>query len=561
MLLPLWMRVIGFIGSMLLIVSSFFILTKIIDKYFFVSVPKYGGSLNEGIVGRPRLINPVIAKTEVDRDLVSLIYSGLMRASGDTLENDLADKVNISEDGKTYTITLKDNAYFHDGTKVTSDDVVFTVERIQNKGLPVKSPLAPSFNGVTVNKQDEKTVIFELDKPHSTFTESLTFGILPKHIWEPIGITDFDQTDYNLEPVGSGPYSFKSVERNTKNGLSKKYTLKSFDKYVHGRPYISELNIFFYGSDDDRITAFEDGEISQLASVQTSFAKGIEESKDPILTANMPRIFGLYLNDQKKTIFQDSAVRKALDLAMPREKIVEEVLLNYANIEDSPFPGLSSSSTKSEDSNVRFLEAEATLEKAGWKKNESGILEKTDKKSKQSVKLEFSISLPDIPELATSAQIIKESFDKLGANVEIKRYDLGTFTADILTSREFDTALFGQVTGRNPDPYPFWHSSQKSHGMNIAQYSNKEVDDNITKLSRTFDHNERELLIQKINDTIKSDRPALFTYSPKFIYIIDKSVKGIELPLMTTASERFSNIENWYVSSERIWKFLAKNNE
>ncbi len=246
---------------------------------------------------------------------------------------------------------------------------------------------------------------------------------------------------------------------------------------------------------------------------------------------------------------------------MPREKIVEEVLLNYANIEDSPFPGLSSSSTKSEDSNVRFLEAEATLEKAGWKKNESGILEKTDKKSKQSVKLEFSISLPDIPELATSAQIIKESFDKLGANVEIKRYDLGTFTADILTSREFDTALFGQVTGRNPDPYPFWHSSQKSHGMNIAQYSNKEVDDNITKLSRTFDHNERELLIQKINDTIKSDRPALFTYSPKFIYIIDKSVKGIKLPLMTTASERFSNIENWYVSSERIWKFLAKNNE
>jgi ABC-type transport system substrate-binding protein len=149
--LPFPLRVLGFLASITLIASSFFIGTAILDKYFFVSVPKHGGSLNEGVIGRPRLINPVVAKTEVDRDLVSLIYSGLFRPTGDTLEPDLAEKVEISEDGKIYTVTLKSDATFHDGKPLTASDVIFTVERIQNKGLPIKSPLAPNFNGVNVS--------------------------------------------------------------------------------------------------------------------------------------------------------------------------------------------------------------------------------------------------------------------------------------------------------------------------------------------------------------------------------------------------------------------------
>lgn len=526
------------------------------DRYFFVSVPMHGGSLNEGVVGRPRLINPIVAKTEVDRDLVSLIYSGLFRPSGDILEPDLAKSLEISDDGKTYTVVLKDEATFHDGNPVTAADVVFTVERIQNKGLPIKSPLAPSLGGVNVTSVDNNTVIFALDKPHANFTETLTFGILPKHIWEPVGTVDFDQTNYNLEPIGSGPYKFESVVRNSKNGLSTKYVLEPFKNYVHGQPFIKELNIYFYGSEDERMAAYEDGEIKQMGGVQTSFAKEVSEKGVPIITAQMPRIFGLYLNQPKKPIFEDDVVREALDLAMPREKIISEIFNGYAEAEEAPFPG--TIATKDNPIDARILMAESLFEKNGWAKNADGVLEKTNKKTKTVSKLEFAISLPDIPELTASAQIIVEEWKRLGINAELKTFDLGTFTSEILTTRNYDAALFGQVTGRDPDPYSFWHSSQKTHGMNIAQYGSKSVDESITTLAKTFDSEKREELLIKISETIAEDRPALFTYSPKFIYVVDKSLSGVELPLLSTASERFSHIEDWYVTSERTWKFLSK---
>ncbi len=555
--LPLPIRVLGFVASISLVASTFFIGTAILDKYFFISVPKHGGSLNEGIIGRPRLINPVVAKTEVDRDLVTLIYSGLFRPSGDTLEPDLAEKMEVSEDGKTYTVTIRKDATFHDGKPVTAADIVFTVERIQNKGLPIKSPLAPNFNGVNVTSVDNQTVIFALDKPHATFTETLTFGILPKHIWEPVGTVDFDQTNYNLEPIGSGPYKFKQVIRNSKNGLSAEYVLESFKKYNHGEPYIKNLNIFFYGSEEDRVRAYRSGEISQVAGIQTALAKEVEANKSPVLTAQMPRIFGLYLNQPRKPILQDDVVRKVLDLAMPREKIITEVFNGYAKAEEAPFPETIEATDSPDD--ARFLMAESLLEKNGWTKNSDGILEKTTtvKKVKTTTKLEFAISLPDIPELTTSAQIIASEWKKLGIGVELKTYDLGTFTSEVLTTRNFDAALFGQVTGRDPDPYSFWHSSQKTHGMNIAQYGSKSVDDDINTLAKTFDSNKREELLVKISKEIAGDRPAIFTYSPKFIYVVDKSLEGVSLPLMTTASERFSHIENWYVEKERTWKFLS----
>lgn len=556
--LPLSIRILGFIASITLVVSTFFIGVNLIDKYFFVSVPKHGGVLNEGVIGRPRLINPVVSKTEVDRDLSSLIYSSLFKPNNNTLEPDAAESFEISEDGKVYTVTLKDGITFHDGMPLTAADVIFTVERIQNKGLPVKSPLAPNFNGVNATSVDDKTIIFSLDKPHATFLETLTFGILPKHIWEPVGIADFDQTNYNIEPIGSGPYKFKEIVRNSKNGLATKYALTSFENYIHGEPFIENLNIYFYGSEDDRASAFNDSEITQIAGVQTFFAKELESRKKPIITAQMPRIFGVYLNQEKNSILGDDAIRKALDLSMPREKIINEVFNGYAESEESPFPGMIKATSSEAD--ARFLTAEALLEKNGWKKNDEGFLEKTksDKKSTTVTKLQLSISLPDIPELTTSAQIIKEEWNKLGVNVELKTFDLGTFTSDILTSRNFEAALFGQVTGRDPDPFSFWHSSQKTNGMNIAQYASKSVDDNIMTLAKTFDISKRAELLTKISKTIRDDRPALFTYSPKFIYVVDKNLSGVNLPLMTTASERFSHIEDWYVTEERTWKFLSK---
>jgi peptide/nickel transport system substrate-binding protein len=554
--LPFYLRVIGFLASIALAISTFFIVMHMIDVRFFVSVPEQGGVLTEGEVGRPRLINPIFAKTEVDRDLSALIYSGLLRPQGNELAPDLAESYTVSEDGKTYTFTIRKDATFHDGKPVTADDVIFTVDHIKNKGLPTKSPLAPNFVGVTATATDARTVVFSLEQPYASFTESLTFGILPKHIWETVGTDDFDQTNFNLEPIGSGPYEWKSVERDSQRGLARKYVLTAFPGYVHGKPLISEFDIFFYGSEDERISAYKNGEIKQIAGVQTSYARDIASSGAPVLSAPMPRIFGIYLNEPKRTIFNDAVVREALDITIPRTAITTKVFYGYANPEIGPFPGLARPDGLPDDKHL--LLAEAMLEKDGWVKDATGIYAKTDKKTKQTDTLSFALSLPDIPELTASAQLITAAWKTLGVNVELKTYDLGTFTSDILASRNFDAVFFGQVTGRDPDPYPFWHSSQKTRGTNIAQYADKKVDARINDLSKTVDPVERANILSDINSLIMNDRPALFTYSPNFVYVTDQNVHGIKLPLMTTAAERFSGIEQWYTSSERVWKFLAK---
>src|SRR3989338_8899952 len=116
--------------TLVLLVSTLAILQNI-NSSFMVSVPMRGGSINEGIIGTPRFINPILASSPADQDLVALIYSGLVRKSGDgTLIPDLAEKYEASKNGLIYTFTLKENIYFHDEEPVTADDVLFTINKI-----------------------------------------------------------------------------------------------------------------------------------------------------------------------------------------------------------------------------------------------------------------------------------------------------------------------------------------------------------------------------------------------------------------------------------------------
>jgi peptide/nickel transport system substrate-binding protein len=215
-----------------------------VNTSVMVDVPANGGYLNEGIVGSPRFINPVLAISDLDHDLSVLIYSGLMKdGPSNSLTTDLAKSYEISSDGLTYTFTLKDNIYFHDGTKVTTDDVEFTINKIQDS--TIKSPRRPAFYDVTVEKINDKQIKFILKKPYSPFLENLTVGILPKYLWNNLNSDEFPLSQYNLEPVGSGPYEISKVETAKKNALiiPSYYELVPFKKYASGAPFIDKIRI------------------------------------------------------------------------------------------------------------------------------------------------------------------------------------------------------------------------------------------------------------------------------------------------------------------------------
>ena len=145
------------------LIISALVLLENVNKNFMVSVPSVGGTITEGILGSPRFVNPVLAYSLVDNDLVSVIYSGLMRKNNDgILIPDLAEKYEVSENGLVYTFTMKENISFHDGKPITASDVIFTINKI--KDPIIKSPKKVSWDGVNIEKIDEKNFDFWLHR-------------------------------------------------------------------------------------------------------------------------------------------------------------------------------------------------------------------------------------------------------------------------------------------------------------------------------------------------------------------------------------------------------------
>jgi peptide/nickel transport system substrate-binding protein len=571
--LPWYLRVCFMVALFVATVTSFLLIAKQGERYL-VEIPRAGGTLTEGIIGRPRFINPVIAKSDADRDMVQLVYSGLMKATPDgTLIPEMAESYEVSEDGLTYTFTLREGLVWHDGTPISSEDILFTIEKIRDSALAIKSPKRASWEGVTVETPSAREIVFRITQPYAPFLENATMGIIPKHIWKDVPDDEFDVSYYNIEPIGSGPYRVTNIVRDDNKGLPRHYELVAFPRYALGEPYITNLIIQFFGNDLELLQAYNDRTVDQIHTLEPAQAQIMERAGGTITTTPLPRIFAAFFNQSQKPIFADVDVRKALALATDRQGIVQDVLLGYGTIETGalPFPFLMSTSSEvltqagsttpeitPSNKEERIAAARTLLEDAGWQQNVAGIYEKTDKVKKQVALLEFSIAIPDVPELRQAAEILKRDWEAVGASVTLKVYDTSTFTTEILLPRKYDVLFYGQVISRVPDPYAYWHSSQRNApGLNVALYLNKNADKILENARKETNDEKRNALLREFVDVIEHDVPAVFIYSPDFLYATAPKVRGIEVGLITTESERFLNIPDWYIDSERVWKWFA----
>ncbi len=525
-----------------------------INKSFLVEVPDYGGSITEGIVGLPRFINPILAISDADRDLTSLVYSGLMKATPDgKLIPDLAKEYTVSEDGLSYTFTIKEDAVFHDGTPVTSDDVEFTIQKAQDTLL--KSPRRSNWDSVKVRKGDDHTITFILKQPYSPFIQNTTIGILPKHIWKNVDNESFPFSTFNTKPIGSGPYRISSVSTND-SGLPTQYTLESFKKYTLGRPYISTLTFKFYANENSLLDAFENTDIESMNGVSPQNMSLITQSKSNTLTSPLPRVFGVFFNPNENTVFLNKEVRIALDQALDKHQMIQDVLFGYGQAIDGPlYTHTAEKETLTSDEYIK--RARATLEKAGWTLNESGIYQK--KINKDTETLAFSISTSDAPELKALAQHIQTRWQQVGARVDVKIFEVGDLNQNIIRPRKYDSLLFGTVLGRDLDLYPFWHSSQRNDpGLNIALYANSKTDKILEDYRKTNSEDTKKKQLAEFEEEIKNDTPAVFLYTPYFLYVTPTKVKNIQLGQLTISGERFLNINEWYINTNNIWKFFIK---
>jgi peptide/nickel transport system substrate-binding protein len=281
--------------------------------------------------------------------------------------------------------------------------------------------------------------------------------------------------------------------------------------------------------------------------------------KDEILLSPLPRIFGVFLNQNVAGVFVYKEVREALDMSADKKAIIDGVLDGYGQIIDSPVPVKEiSNNTNTEDINIRVEKAKELLTKNGWKQNSAGIFEKKDKKG--TVRLSFSISTGNAPELKEAAYLLQKQWQLIGANVEVKIFEIGDLNQNIIKPRKYDALLFGEIVGRDMDIYPFWHSSGRlSPGLNIAMYANVKADKLLENIRKTSDESEKQTYIDSFNKEIKNDIPAIFTYSPYFIYVIPKKVQNVNLGLLTNPGERFVDVHKWYIETNNVWEIFKRN--
>lgn len=531
-----------------------------VNTQFLVEIPQYGGEMREGVIGSPRFVNPVLALSDTDKDLSALIYSGLMRIDQEgNLIPDLADSYEISDDGLKYHFKIKNDAVFHDGTPVSADDVIYTISMIMDP--VVKSPLRGNWEGITVEKVSNTEINFHLPEPYSPFLYNTTLGILPKDIWSNVTPEEFAFNVHNTDPIGSGPYKVHAIRRN-QSGVIESYTLRAFSDFALGRPFIKEINISIFKNNDELVEALLDKRVTSGHTINPEQATLLAEEGISIVSIPLPRIFGIFFNQNKAPALSFKSMRQALDTAIDKQSVVDMVLLGYGSVAQSiipeslvPFETLSNGETEKTAGNL--TQAEEILTNVGWEKNEDGIFSvETDDGDYYAG---FSLATNNVPELVATGEAIVAQWKKLGIDVELKVFETNDIANSVIRPREFDALLFGEIIGRDLDLYAFWHSSQRNDpGLNIAGYTNIQTDNLLEEAREESDFDKRIELYRDIESEIQDDIPVSLLYSPEFIYALDDKVSAVLPHTVTTPSERFTSVYTWYIDTETVWKIFDK---
>jgi len=504
-----------FIGALIVLVvsSTTYGLLSVQNKTFVVAAE--GGEFREGVIGQPVFINPVIPTTQVDRDIARIVFSSVA---------EVADSVKRSEDGTTWNVRLKENVFWHDGGRLTADDIIFTLEVIQDPDS--RSPLHASFQGIAAERISELEVQFVLQNTYVFFENDHleNLRIIPKHIFNEIPIQNIKLSSFGLNPIGSGPYKADSFEK-TNDGIITSLRLKSNKDYFEGRPNIKTFTFKFYKNNEEFIRAYNLGQIDGFGiSTAEPFTEKEVRIRNTMHFLESPRYYAVFINQSlAPEELKELEVREVLTATVDRNRITDEVFLSHA----APMFGPTSISENP------VQEYDPTLLTG----------------------LELNLTVPEEPFLIKTANILKENWESQGATVNVLIFSLKNIQENVLRNSDYELILFGNITKENQDLFAFWHSSRRFYpDQNLALYQDKAVDELLEEFRKTFNTGERLDIITAISDTISGDVPAIFLYTPRYVYTTAPRLGGFdEATVINTGDDRFVNIHKWHVKTRRVF--------
>ena len=520
--------------------------------------PIIGGAHTEGLVGEIIRLNPILDSfNQVDRDINALIYSGLLRfdARGNPVP-DLAENWAISADASLYTITLRQDAIWHDGTSVSADDVIYTYSKLQDEDYPGPQDLHELWRQVTIIRLDDRRVQFQLPESFSPFLDYLTTGLLPDHLLRGVTASELINHPFNLEPVGTGPFKLAGflIEEDRVIGAS----LIAFDEYYGQRPFLERVDFRLYPTSEAVYEAYQDGEILAIGAVDEEILReALDEVSLNIHTARLPRIGLVFLNLQhpEKTFLSEKLIRRALLMAINRDWLIQNALGGQGIIPLGPFmPGTWAYAEGLEPYLFDPIEAARILDSQGWE-IPTGAAQGTPEyvRSKDEQLLAIELAYTNDPVQARIASGIQSYWEDIGVQVSLVSSDTQSLLDNYLVPREYEAVLSELNLGRypDPDPYPFWHDSQTETGQNYAGFSDRNSSIWLEQARTNPDPGRRTELYRSFQFRFQDQIPVLMLYYPTFTYAIDVQMQGVSIGPLLDPSDRYRSITAWHILARR----------
>lgn len=518
------------------------------DSYRTTAVAS-DGTYAEAVMGPLDTLNPIFAKSSAEESVGELLFSRLLSYdSTGHLNFDLADSMKISDDQKTYTISIRPDARWTDGLYVRARDVVFTVGLLQD---PATRSTLTGWGGVKVSEVDDRTVAFTLPAVYAPFPHALRYlPILPEHILRDVEPALLRENNFSVKPIGSGPFALKLLQEINKADERKIVHLVRNESYFRGSAKLSRVQLHVYKDNDSIKRALATSEVNAASDLSLSAASSVNNDRYTI--ENHPVNSGVYaLMNTESAVLKDKLVRQALQVGTDTQSI-RDAISNKLPALDIPIIGSLLTGDIPTAPAYDANKASALLEQAGWKLE--GSVRKKDGQA-----LTLNIVTTKNPDFEAALDELSSQWRQLGVTITTNIVDPGdpsqNVAQDILQPRRYDVLLYQLTIGGDPDVYAYWHSSQAANGLNFSNYKNAIADDALSSARSRVEPDLRNAKYATFIRQWLSDAPAIGLYQATAQYAHTESVHTLpSTSVLISSADRYGKVLYWGVGEVSVFK-------
>ncbi|HEY6057711.1 MAG TPA: ABC transporter substrate-binding protein [Candidatus Limnocylindrales bacterium] len=538
----------------------------------------------EGIVGRAKSITPLTAQTAADRELVALVFSGLVRLGpGGTLLPDLAQRWSVADDGATWTFELRPDASWQDGAPVTSADVVFTMTALKDPAYP--GPDGTSWREVSVTAVDDHTVRFKLETPLGGFLQALTQPLLPEHLLAGVPVDALADHPFGQAPVGSGPFRLVEIDASeadlvpagtttprptqatggpddaspgpssgagTASPAARSTTAPGALAGAAATPSagtsqgrLDRIELHFFADEDALVAAYTAGDIDAAVGLTAARAAALgSQPGSQLLRYPLSTVTAIVLNQRVGYPYREAVLRRVLLQTIDREALATKVVAGLASRAETPIPPASWAfdATASQPTAVDRSAAAAALRKAGWQKA-SGLWRPKGAKSPAVLRV---ISLDDTNSIvrATADQVVRY-WTTFGFKVTFEALAPADF-ATRLQDGEFSVAVVDVNVGLDPDLYPLFASTQATaRRSNISGIQNRTLDARLAAARKPGSDAARRKAYEQLQAYLADALPMLPLFFRDEPVVVANRVVGPAIHQLGGPGDRFWDVLTW----------------